>query len=94
MIIIVYTGVSIARDPFILGQSATASCTSDTPATRLEWLSEGEVVANALSTQTLPLLFSLVNDSIHEQVYVCRVTRGGGMVVTQNFTVQVIGKSY
>ena len=43
----------------------------------------------------LDLAFSPVNDSIHTQVYMCRVTRDGGdgMTVTavQNFTVNVVG---
>ena len=88
-----YTGVSIARNRFIVGQSATAMCASDTLPTRIEWLTNGEVVANAISAQTLPLLFSSVNDSIHEQVYVCRVTRDG-IVAAQNINVQAKGKNY
>ena len=86
-------GVSIVRDPFNIGEAATATCSSDTPATSMEWLRNGEVVASAASTQILVLMVSLVNDSIHGQVYVCRVTREGGMVAMQNFTVQVNGKS-
>ena len=91
-------GVSIIRDQFSIGQSATASCKSDTPATRIEWLRDGVVVESAAFTgiQELDLLFSPVNDSIHNQIYVCRVTRDGenGMIVTavQNFTVNVDGK--
>ena len=86
-------GVSIVRDPFNVGEPATATCSSDTPATSMEWLRNGKVVASATSTQKLVLMVSLVNDSIHGQVYVCRVTREGGMVALQNFTVQVNGKS-
>ena len=59
----------------------------------MEWLNaEDEVVVSATSTQQLDLVFSLVNDSIHDQAFVCRVTRDGGMVGTQNFTINVIGK--
>ena len=89
------TGVFITRDQFKVGQSATASCRSDTPATRIEWFStsNGEVIESALSTQELDLVFSLVNDSTHDEVYTCRVTREGGiMIATQNFTVNVDGK--
>ena len=89
------TGVFIIRDQFKLGQSATATCESDTPATRIEWLTNGEeVIQSALSTQELDLVFPLVNDSIHNEVYTCRVTREGGMIATQNFTVNVDGKVY
>ena len=51
-------------------------------------------MTSSMSTQQLDLEFSLVTDSIHDQVYVCRVTRlVDGMVATQNFTATVIGKS-
>ena len=44
-----------------------------------------------MSTQELDLVFPLVNDSIHNEVYTCRVTRDGGMTAIQNFTVNVNG---
>ena len=89
----------IVRDQFSVGESATASCKSDTPATMIEWLRDGMVVESDAFTgiQELDIVFSSVNDSIHAQVYVCRVTRdgGNGMTVTavQNFTVNVDGKT-
>ena len=95
---ILYIGVFIIRDQFSVGESATASCKSDAPASMIEWLRDGMVVESAAFTgiQELDLVFSPVNDSIHTQVYVCRVTRdgGNGMTVTavQNFTVNVNGK--
>ena len=83
----------IIRDQFKVGDSATATCKSDTPATRIEWITIGEeVIESAMSTQELDLVFSPVNDSIHNEVYLCRVTREGGMTATQNFTVNVDGK--
>ena len=85
-------GVFIVHDQFNVGESARATCRSDTPATRMEWIRNGVVFASAVSTQKVVLSVSLVTDNIHGQVYVCRVTRNGGMVATQNFTVQVNGK--
>ena len=92
-------GVSIVRDLFSIGESATASCESDTPATRIEWLRDGVVVesGNTTGIQELDLMFSPVNDSIHNQVYLCRVTRDGrdgmrAVTAVQNFTVIVDGK--
>ena len=89
----------IVRDQFSVGQSVTASCKSDTPAIRIEWLRDGVVVEsdNTAGIQELDLVFSPVNDTIHNQVYVCRVTREGkdGMppvTAVQNFTVNVNGK--
>ena len=70
-------------------------CVSDVPATMIEWLSgEDVLMTSSRTTQQLDLVFSLVNDSIHNQVYVCRVTRlEDGMVATQNFTANVVGKT-
>ena len=52
---------------------------------------------NTAGIQELDLVFSPVNDTIHNQVYVCRVTRGkDGMppeIAVQNFTVNVHGKT-
>ena len=90
----------IVRDEFSVGESVTASCKSDAPALMIEWLRDGIVVESAAFTgiQELDLVFSPVNDSIHTQVYVCRVTRDGGdrMTVTavQSFTVNVDGKIF
>ena len=89
-----YTGVFIIREQFIIGKLATATCKSDTLATRMEWLRDEVVVGSANSTQELDLVFSPVSDSIHNQVYVCRVTRDGGMIGAQNFTADVVGKIY
>ena len=74
-----------------IGASATATCFSDAPATRMEWLLNGAVIASDTSTQQLNLEFSPVSDSIHNQVYVCRVTRQGGAQAEQDFTAIVDG---
>ena len=92
MCISVCTGVFIIREQFNVGQSATAKCISDTPAALIEWLTNEVVVESVTSTQELDLMFSQVNDSIHNQVYVCRVTREGETAAMQNFTVKVVGK--
>lgn len=81
----------IALDQFTVGWYANASCLSDAPATRIQWLTNGVVIERAYSVQQLDLTFSLVNDSIHNEVYTCRVTRQGGTTATQNFTVNVNG---
>ena len=83
--------MSITRSQFTIGRPSSAVCTSDTLAARMEWLTNGVVVASAMSTQSLDLIILLVNDSIHNEVYICRVTREGGRIATQNFTVDVVG---
>ena len=84
-------GVSITPSEFTVGRSSSAVCTSDAPATRMEWLANGRVVESALSTQSLDLIIELVNDSIHNDVFVCRVTREDGRMATRNFTIDVVG---
>ena len=86
-----HVGVSVVRDQLNIGISATASCFSDAPATRMEWLQNGVVIASDTSTQRLDLEFSPVSDSIHNLVYICRVTRQGGAQAEQNFTAIVDG---
>ena len=61
-------------------------------ATVIEWFYNGVVVENATSTQQLNLVFSQVNDSIHGDVYTCRVTRDGGSQTQQNLTIDVDGE--
>ena len=87
----VSAGVSLSLDPFIVGQTATVRCISDIETTTMEWLHNQEVVKMVTSTQLLDLVFSPANDSIHGQVYVCRVTGEDGVHSEQNFTVRVDG---
>ena len=86
-----HSGVSITRSQFTVGRPSIAVCISDTPATLMEWLTNGRVVESAMSTQTLDLIIPLVNDSVHNDVFICRVTRQVGGIATQNFTVDVVG---
>ena len=90
---LILSGVSIVRSiVFNVGAPAFARCLNEVPATTMQWMSNGVVVESATSTQTLDLTFSPVNDSIYNDVYVCRVTREDGMIVYHNFTVHVVGK--
>ena len=83
--------VSLVTDPFTIGQSATARCMTDIPATMIEWLTNGSTIESATSIQQLNLVFSPVNDSIHNMVYVCRVTWMDGTQADKNVTVRVNG---
>ena len=89
-------GASVAHDQFVVCHSATIKCFSHIPAIRIEWLNEetGALLASATSTQQLDLEFSLVNDSIHGQEFVCQVTRDGGTIKRDSFTVNVDGNFY
>ena len=92
MFVLHHSGVSIIRSEFRVGRQSMATCTSDTPATLMEWLTNGVVVESAMSTQSLDLTTQQVNDSIHNDVFICRVTREDGSIATQNFTVNIVGK--
>ena len=51
------------------------------------------VVASMPNIQQLDLSFNIVNDSIHDKVYICRVTREADNIVDeQNITIIVRGE--
>ena len=85
-------GVSIISDVFSFGRSATVTCISDIEASMIEWLHNGVTFesSSATSTKQLSLTFSHVNDSIHGEVYTCRVTRMSGVKAQQIFTPNVV----
>ena len=69
------------------------TCRSDTATERIEWLTQERTVIVYRSRVTeLNLTFIPVNDSIHGQVYICRVIRNDGDTPEQNFTMNVEGK--
>ena len=79
-------------DQFIAGQSATATCRSDiSAATRIEWLTNKVLLKSTNSMQQLDLVFLLVNDSIHNQIYSCRVTKENDTMTTLDFIVTIYG---
>ena len=96
LFIIILIGLSISHDQLKIGAKAIVKCISNVMhATKMEWLSSG-VVVNKTGPQdlqsTINLIFSPVNDSIHNQVFVCRLTTTDGREVEQNFTAKVDGK--
>ena len=97
LFIILLLGLSIVHDQLKIGRGARAQCISkDTNAAEMVWLNNGVVVANETDPQesVVYLIFSPVNDSIHNQVYVCRLTTTDGQQVEQNFTAKVDGEHY
>ena len=77
---------------FNVGEEASATCFSDDVASMIEWLHNGMTLESATSTKQLTLTFSQVNDSIHGNRFICRVTRMNGMTAQQTFVPNVIGK--
>ena len=87
-------GVNIIKnETYTVGSNATITCHSDTPTERIEWLRDnGIVIGFGSMLMQLDLHFTPVNDSVHGQVYICRVTRNISEVAEQNFTMSVEGK--
>ena len=79
-----HAGVTITNDPlpFMLGQDAVLTCSSDTGVVdRIQWVSRDAVVlANDTSVQQLQLMLRPVNDSlsVHTSSFTCSVTRDEG----------------
>ena len=71
--------------------SATLTCTSEVSTNQIEWLdNERRVLARVTSMNRLDLTFNPVNDSIHNSVYTCRVTKGEAMN-EDSITIDVTG---
>ena len=93
-IYIVIIGVVIDNtDNYTVGSDASITCRSDTDTERIEWLTyERAIIVFESNATHLDLLFTPVNDSIHGQVYTCRVIRNHRDMPEQNFTMNVKGK--
>jgi hypothetical protein len=90
--IICILGVVIENvaENYTVGSDASITCRSDTETERMEWLTQERTVIVLESNVTrLNLIFTPVNDSIHGQVYICRVIRSGSDMPEQNFTMNV-----
>ena len=80
-------------DNYTVGSDATITCRSDTATEGIEWLTQERTIIVYESNATqLNLTFTPVNDSIHGQVYICRVIRNDSDTPEQNFTMNVEGK--
>ena len=72
-----------------MGNDATLTCSSDLDASSVEWLYNGQVVVSSSGPQA-DLMFTPVNDSIHNTEYTCRVTNAYG-TLEQSVTTLVEG---
>ena len=79
-----HAGVTITNDPlpFMVGQDAVLTCSSDTGVIdRIQWVSrDGMVLASDTSVQQLQFMLRPVNDSlsIHTSNFTCYVTKDEG----------------
>ena len=74
--------------PLTVGDSATITCSSGLNVDSVRWFYDGQVVGSFSSSQAL-LQFDLVDDSIHNRQYICRVqTSQGNLDQAINISVQ------
>lgn len=86
-------GISISgtESPLTLGSSALLNCSSDLDIPFMtEWLYNGVPVAQNIAADAL-LAISVINESLHNMQYTCRVTTSAG-VLERNTTVTVTSK--
>ncbi len=78
---------------YTVGNNASITCHSDSDTERMEWLThEGTIIVWESGVTRLNLTFIPVNDSIHGQVYICRVIlRSSSDMPMINFTMNVEG---
>ena len=79
-----------------MGSNASITCRSDTDAERMEWLTQegtqSVMIVSESNVTQLNLTFTPVSDSIHGQVYICRVVRNNNDIPEINFTMNVEGQ--
>ena len=72
-----------------MGSNASITCRSDIDAQRMEWLTqEGTIIVSESNVTQLNLTFTFVNDSVHGQVFICRVVRSVSDMPEHNFTMK------
>ena len=75
-----FSGLSTwkSSDIFTLGERASLSCSSGLDVTSTKWLHNHLVVGHS-SESELQLVFDSVNDSIHNEEFICRTTSPYGI---------------
>lgn len=79
-----------------MGSPASLRCVSVAPATMIQWFdSNGAVVAMTTGEDILDLSFSPIDDTLHDSMFTCRVTRlvgEGGTGELNTRPLRVIGE--
>ena len=82
--------VAISTSQFEINSPAQAVCTTTLDGVaNIAWLKDGVVVIEGGALTSLDLVFSVVNDSIHGNIYTCRVTLTNGVIHRENITISV-----
>ena len=79
----------------MITRSAVAICTTILDGVaNIAWLRDGAVVMDGGALTRLELVFNIVNDSLHGDVYTCRVNLTNEETYQQNITISVECKIY
>lgn len=74
-----------------VGENTTISCYSDLTVERVEWIFDGDVVVTSNDSQHLDLVFSPVQEFLHNREYVCKGVTSYG-TLERRITVSVHSK--
>ncbi len=86
-------GVNIVVEQLVVGNEGTLICSSERPnTTNIEWLDgDAQVVVSMMDVAELNLTFILVNDSLHNSIYTCRVSTSSGMSFNDSVELSIQG---
>lgn len=76
-----------------VGENATISCYSDLTVERVEWIFDNDaiVTSNNINSQRVDLVFSSVQEFLHNREYMCRAVTAYG-ILERRITISVYSK--
>ena len=83
-----------ADQSLTVGEMNTITCSTSLDISDIVWIDDMDtiVASNSEGLQQLDLVFSPVNDSIHNRMYTCRITSIEDLVISETVAIQVRGK--
>ena len=77
-----------------VGEMNTITCSTSLDISDIVWIDNMDkiVASNSEGLQQLDLVFSPVNDSIHNRMYTCRITSIEDLVISETVAIRVRGK--
>lgn len=86
------TGIWFVGDSNVtVGENSTISCYSDLTVERVEWIFDGDVIVTSNNSQRVDLVFSPVQEFLHNREYVCKAVTSYG-ILERRITVSVNSK--
>ena len=77
-----------------VGEMNTITCSTSLDISDIVWMDDMDTIVaiNSEGLQQLDLVFSPVNDSIHNRTYTCRITSIEDLVINETVVIRVRGK--